>query len=102
MISESSHNTQDVEGPIVVNNREFLALDIAARRAFWFSLLWRSCSSCDVMGGSKSWRSIVMLANLCSSGPFCVIEMADWSAEVAELPSRVFGMMKPRAMREWG
>ena len=41
-----------------------------------------------------------MLANRSSSGPFCVTAMAFCKAEVAALPSRVLGVMKPRAMSE--
>jgi len=62
-MSESSHKTHEVEGPRVVKRREFLALDIAARRAFWFSILWRSASVCETKGGSKSCLSMMILAN---------------------------------------
>lgn len=43
-----------------------------------------------------------MLAKRCCSGPDCVFVMAAWRAEVAALPSRVFGIIKPRAIRWCG
>lgn len=43
-----------------------------------------------------------MLAKRWASGPDWVVEMADWRAAVATLPSRVLGIMKPRDMYSWG
>ena len=98
MISASSQRTQAVDGPMVVNSKEFRALAIAPLRAGWFSFLCLSPSSCDEIGGSKSCRKMVMLANLFSCGPDCVTAIAFCKACVAEFPSRVFGMMKPSAI----
>ena len=100
--SASSQRTHAVEGPSVVKRRALRACDMAERRARWFSILWRSCSSWEISGGSKSCRRMVMLAKRFSRGPDWVVVTADWRAAVAVLPSWVFGVMKPRAMRWWG
>ena len=73
-----------------------------ARRVRWFSILCLSASSCEVRGGSKSWRMIVTLAKRFASGPDCVCAMAAWRAVVGAFPSLPFGVMNPRAMRRCG
>lgn len=98
-MSASTHSTQDVVGPSVVNKRAFRAFDMAALLAFWFSFLCLSASSCDTKGCSKSSRRMVTLANRLASGPDCVLATALRRAAAAALPSRPFGRMKPRAMR---
>jgi hypothetical protein len=101
-MSESSQRTQEVEGPNVVKRREFRALDMAALRAFWFSILCLSASVCVTRAGSKSCRSMMMLANRLFSGPSCVLEICSCRAAVAALPSRFLGMMKARVMSSCG
>jgi len=102
IISASSQRTQAVEGPRIVKRRELRARDMAARRSRWFDILCRSASSCDIKGGSKSCRRMVMLAKRFSTGPDCVDAMAFWSARVAALPSRFLGVINPRAIRWCG
>lgn len=103
MTSESNHRTQETEGPRVVKRSELRARDMAARRAFWFSILCLSVSDCDARGGSKSCRSIMMLAKRFFSGPdLCVLVTCSWRAAVAALPSLLRGMMNARVMSSCG